>query len=76
MLPTSQSELALPSTESMVAESSWFHLTLIRAHYRAHFSDSKYPTTTKQEILSEKRESGMALKKSVSLRQKAVMLTR
>ena len=58
-----QSELALPSTGT----GSWlpsrlrlseFHLTL----KRAHFSSSKY-AKKKRDILSEKRESGMALKK-------------
>ena len=37
------------------------------------FSNSEY--AKKRDILSEKRESGMPLKKSVSLRPKAVMLT-
>ena len=55
----------------LVAESSEFHLTLSRAH-RAPFSNSKY--AKKRDILSEKQESGMALK-SVSLCPKAVMLT-
>ena len=47
----------------LVAKSSDFHLTPIRAHraHRAHFSNSKY--SKKPDILSEKRESGMALKK-------------
>ena len=44
----------------LVAESSEFHLTLKRAN-RVHFSNSKYPK--KADILSEKRESGIALKK-------------
>ena len=52
----------------LVAESSEFHFTLSRAH-RAHFSNSKY--AKKRDILSEKRDDA----KSVSLRQKAVMLT-
>ena len=43
----------------LVAESSEFHLTLKRAH-RVHF----FPNTPKKrDILSEKRESGAALKK-------------
>ena len=46
----------------LVAESSEFHLTLNRAH-REHFSSSKYATTKKRDILSEKLESGMGLKK-------------
>ena len=45
----------------MVAESSEFHLTLKRAH-RAHFFHLKI-RQKKRDILSEKRESGMALKK-------------
>ena len=44
----------------LVAESSEFHMTLSRAH-KAHFSNSKY--AKKRDILSEKRESGKALKK-------------
>ena len=56
----------------LVAESSEFHLTLKRAH-RVHFSNSKF--AKKRDIISEKRESGMALK-SVCLRPKAVLLTR
>ena len=43
----------------MVAESSEFHLTLKRAH-RVHFFNRNTPK--KRDILSEKRESGMALK--------------
>ena len=45
----------------MVAQSSEFHLTLIRAH-RVHFFQLEIPIK-KQDILSEKRESGMVLKK-------------
>ena len=76
MLPTSLTELALQSTGSwrkskLVAESSEFHLTL-RRERRAHFSQLEI--RKKRDILSEKRESGMALK-SLSLRPKAVMLT-
>ena len=57
----------------LVAESSEFHLTLKRAHlYSAFFPTRNTPK--KRDILSEKRESGMALK-SVSLRPKAVLLT-
>ena len=56
----------------LVAESSEFHLTLSRAH-RAHFFSTRN-TQKKRDILSEKRESGMALK-SVSLHPKAVVLT-
>ena len=56
----------------LVAESSEFHSTLNRA-YRAHFSSSKY-AKQKRDILSEKRKSGMVLKKN-SLRPKAVVLT-
>ena len=44
----------------MVAESSEFHLTLKRAH-RAHFFQLEM-RQKKRDILSEKRESGMALK--------------
>ena len=44
----------------LVAESSEFHLTPIRAH-RAPFSNYKYEK--KRDILSEKGESGMALKR-------------
>ena len=44
----------------LVAESSEFHLTPIRAH-RAHFSNFRY--AKKRDTLSEKRESGMALNK-------------
>ena len=57
----------------LVAESSEFHLTLSRAHFKRIFSNSKYPK--KRDILSEKRERGIALKESVSLRPKAVLLT-
>ena len=56
----------------MVAESSEFRLTLKRAH-RVHFFPTQN-TPKNRDILSEKRESGMALK-SVSLRPKAVLLT-
>ena len=45
----------------LVAESSEFHLTLSRAH-RAHFFQLEI-SKKKRDILSEKRESGMALKK-------------
>ena len=45
----------------LVAESSEFHLMLSRAH-KAHISNSKY-AKEKRDILSEKRESGTALKK-------------
>ena len=46
----------------LVAESSEFHLTLGRV-CRAHFfSNSKY--AQKRDILSEKRQYGMALKKA------------
>ena len=58
----------------LVAESSEFHLTLSRAH-KAHFFPTRN-TQKKRDILSEKRESGIALKKSVSLRPKAVLLAR
>ena len=44
----------------LVAESSEFHLTLSRAH-RAHFFPTRN-TAIKRDILSEKREIGMALK--------------
>ena len=44
----------------LVAESSEFYLTLDAAH-RALFSSSKYAKN--RDILSEKPESGMALKK-------------
>ena len=53
--------------------SSEFHLTLSRAPLERIFSNSKY-AKKKRDILSEKRESGKALK-NVSLRPKAVMLT-
>ena len=56
----------------LVAESSEFHLTLKRAH-RVHFFQLEI-RQKKRDILSENRESGMALK-SVSLRPKAVLLT-
>ena len=56
----------------LAAESSEFHLTLSRA-YRAHFF--QFEILKKRDILSEKRESGMVLKKSVSLHPKALMLT-
>ena len=46
----------------LVAESSEFHLTLSRAH-KGLFSNSKY-AKKKRDILSEKRESGIALKKA------------
>ena len=45
----------------LVAETSEFHLTLKRAH-RMHFFQLKI-RQKKRDILSEKRESGMALKK-------------
>ena len=45
----------------LVAESSEFQLMLIRAH-KAHFFKLEI-CKKKQDILSEKRESGMALKK-------------
>ena len=45
----------------MVAESCEFHLTLSRAH-RVHFLQLEIPGK-KRDILSEKRESGMVLKK-------------
>ena len=45
----------------LVAESSEFHLTLKRA-LRVHFFPTRN-TQKKRDILSEKRESGMALKK-------------
>ena len=45
----------------LVAESSELHLTLRRA-YRAHFFRIEI-RKKKRDILSEKRESGMALKK-------------
>ena len=45
----------------LVAESSEFHLTLKRSH-RVHFFPTRN-TPKKRDILSEKRESGMALKK-------------
>ena len=45
----------------LVAESSDFHLTLSRAHLELIFSNSKY--ARKRDILSQKRESGMTLKK-------------
>ena len=45
----------------MVAESSEFHLTLSRAH-RVHLFQQEIPRK-KRDILSEKRESGMVLKK-------------
>ena len=48
----------------LVTESFEFNLTLSRAH-RAHFSNSKY--AKKRDMLSEKRESRMALI-SVSLK--------
>ena len=56
----------------LVAESSEFHLMLKRAD-RVHF----YQLEIRQKagLLSEKRESGIALKKTVSLRPKAVLLT-
>ena len=56
----------------MVAESYEFDFTLSRVH-RAHFFQLKI-RKKKRDILSEKRESGMALK-SVSLRPNAVVLT-
>ena len=46
----------------LVAESSEFHLTLSRAH-RVPFFQLEIPTK-KRDILSEKRESGMVLKKT------------
>ena len=45
----------------LVAESSEFQLMLIRAYKARIFSNSKY--AKKRDILSEKRESGMVLKK-------------
>ena len=45
----------------MVAESSEFHLTLSRVH-RVHFFQLEIQRK-KRDILSEKRESGMVLKK-------------
>ena len=45
----------------LVAESSEFHLTLKRVH-RVHFFQLEI-RKKKRDILSEKRESGMALKK-------------
>ena len=45
----------------MDAESSESHLTLSRAH-RVHFFQLEIPRK-KRDILSEKRESGMVLKK-------------
>ena len=58
----------------MVAESSELNSMLSRAHiYRVHFFQLEIPRK-KQDILSEKRESGMVLK-SVSLRPKSVVLT-
>ena len=56
----------------LVAESSEFHLALKRPH-RVHFFQLEI-RQKKRDILSEKRESGMALK-SASLRPKAVLLT-
>ena len=47
--------------EKLVAESSEFHLMLSRAH-KAHFFPTRN-TQKKRDILSEKRESGIALKK-------------
>ena len=46
----------------LVAESSEFHLMLSRAHLERIFSNSKY--AKKRDILSQKRESGMTLKKA------------
>ena len=46
----------------LVAASSESHLTLNRAHLDRIFPNSKYGK--KREILSEKRESGMAQKKA------------
>ena len=46
----------------MVAESSEFHLAMSRAH-RVHFFKLEIPRK-KRDILSEKRESRMVLKKS------------
>ena len=46
----------------LVAESSEFHLTLRRAH-KAHFLSTRNTQKKKRDILSEKRESGIALKK-------------
>ena len=45
----------------LVAESSEFHMTLNRAHLDRILSNSKY--AKKRDILSQKRESGMTLKK-------------
>ena len=47
----------------LVAESSEFHLTLSRAH-KAHFFSQLEIHTQKRNILSEKWESGTALKKA------------
>ena len=61
MLPTSQSELALTSTGSWLPSrlsSSW---RWAERRIERIFSNSKY--AKKRDILSEKRESGMALKK-------------
>ena len=46
----------------MVAESSEFHLTLKSAHMYSAFFPTRN-THKKRDILSEKRESGMALNK-------------
>ena len=46
----------------VVTESSEFHLTLSRAHLECICSNSKY--AKKRDILSQKRESGMTLKKA------------
>ena len=45
----------------LIAESSEFLLTISRAH-KAHFFQLEIPNK-KRDILSEKRESGIALKK-------------
>ena len=47
----------------MVAESSEFHLTLKIAHIGPSAFFPTRNTPKKRDILSEKRESGMALKK-------------
>ena len=46
----------------MVAESSEFHLTLSRAHLERIFFQLEI-RTKKRDILNQKRESGMTLKK-------------
>ena len=61
MLPTSQSAFSLSEHWKLIAESSEFHFTLSRAQ-KAHIFPTRN-TQKKRYILSEKRESGMALKK-------------